>query len=472
MQKTFTMRWKRIAGLVGVMAFVVMLGSITASAEQMSSTNFQLNGNTNSAFGGQGTSTSYGMFSTGGEPVIGKGASGSYILGGGFTAQTERSIQLTVQPSGLLGFWDFDESTGSQYADSSVSQADAMKGGLNDDDISTTAGKIGNALTASGANDDSRIVMPAGSIQPSSITVELWARVNSWGIDSKWDSVCSYGAVVGEDWGPWELYTDGNNSSDTHVNLLWSIQNGSPLSITSSPANLALNTWYHIVGTYDATTGDSKLYVNGEREAWSTFSPGNLNYSVANTDDKISCFNSPRWPGEGIRGGVDQLKIFDRALTEEEVQTEYEAQNAGVPTGLTLSTVTPGASNTVLNDVIVRTDSAAYSVAISQDHNLQKGAVTIPGVGGTIASPAAWSEGTTKGLGFTLINAPGLESKWGSGANYAAIPGSATSFYTRSGHGDSGTIDVLNSRLRLDAAVSQETGSYSNTVTYTGTVLP
>lgn len=461
----------RGVSLILLGAIVAISASSSVAADSMTSTNFQLNSNANSAFGGQGSSTSYGMFSTGGEPVIGKGASGSYILGGGYMAQTERSIQLTVQPTGLLGYWNFDESTGTQYMDGSTSRADATKGGSNDNDISTTTGKIGNALTASGAHDDSRIVMPATSIQPSSITVEVWTRVNSFGTDP-WDSICSYSAKAGEDWGPWELYTDGATSNDSQVNFYWSIQNGTQHPISTTPANFALSTWYHVVGTYDATTGASKLYVNGTQRAAGTFTPASLNYTVANTTNNISCFNSLRWTGEGVRGGVDHLKIFNRALSSEEIQAEYAAQNAGVTTGLTLSTVTPGASNTVLNDVIVRTDSATYGIAISQDHNLQKGIVTIPGVSGTIASPAAWSEGTTKGLGFTLINAPGLDSKWSSGANYAAIPGSATSFYTRSGHGSSDTIDVLNSRLRLDAAVSQEAGSYSNTVTYTGTVIP
>lgn len=470
MLNTLTIHWKAITGLFGVAVFVIVM-SVSVSAEQMTSSNFHLNGNVNSAFGGQGNSTNYGMFSTGGEPVIGEGASDSYILGGGFTAQSEQSIQLTVQPTGLLGYWDFDESSGSQYADGSALRADATKGGLNDDDITTTTGKIGNAVAGSAVNGDSRIVIPAASIQPSSVTVEMWTRVNSFPSDT-WDSVCSYPAKAGEDWGPWELYTDGASSGGSHVNFYWSIHNGLQHPITTSPVNLALNTWHHVVGTYDSATGESKLYVNGVREAWGTFSPGSLNYTVANTTNTISCFNSPRWPGEGIDGGVDQLKIFDRALSEEEVAAEYAAQNTGVVTGLTLNTITSGASNTVLNDIMVRTDSATYGIAISQDHDLQKGAATIPGISGTIASPAAWSEGATKGLGFTLINAPGLDSKWSSGANYAAIPGSATSFYTRSGHDDSDTVDVINSRLRLDTVVTQETGAYSNTVTYTGTVLP
>ena len=88
MLKILNMRWKGFAGLISAAVFVAILG-VSVSAEQMESTNFQLNGNVNSAFGGQGSSASYGMFSTGGEPVIGRGSSGSYILGGGFTAQSE-----------------------------------------------------------------------------------------------------------------------------------------------------------------------------------------------------------------------------------------------------------------------------------------------------------------------------------------------------------------------------------------------
>lgn len=471
MLKILNMRWKGFAGLISAAVFVAILG-VSVSAEQMESTNFQLNGNINSAFGGQGSSASYGMFSTGGEPVIGRGASGSYILGGGYTAQLEHSIQLTVQPSGLLGYWDFDESTGSLYADGSALGADATKGGQNDGDITTIAGKIGNGLDGSAVNGDSRIEIPSAGIQPSSVTLETWVRVDDFP-DGTWESVCSYYAIGGEDWGPFELYTDGNNSNGSYVNFLWTIQNGAPQSISTTPGNFALNTWHHVVGTYDAATGISKLYVNGVEQVTAAYSPASLNYTVANTDDKISCFNTPRWPGEGIDGGIDQLKIFDRALDADEIMAEYTAQNNNATaTGLTLYTVTPGASNTALKDVIVRTDAAAYGIAISQNHNLQKGAATIPGVSASIASPAAWVEGTTKGLGFTLLNAPGLDSKWGSGANYASIPGSATSFYTRSGHDNSDTIDVINSRLRLDAAVSQESGDYSNTVTYTGTVLP
>lgn len=100
------------------------------------------------------------------------------------------------------------------------------------------------------------------------------------------------------------------------------------------------------------------------------------------------------------------------------------------------------------------------------------GSETIPAVSsGTIGTPVAWSEGSTSGLGFSLTVAPSLDGKWGTGANYAAFPNSATSFFTRAGYLN-GAKDTVTLRSRLDVATSQSPGGYSNTVTITGTMNP
>lgn len=453
-------RWGLFLGGIAGLTFLAF--ALPVNAERMSSTNFVLNGNASSSFGGNTGSTSYGMFSTGGEPVIGKGASGSFILGEGFVAQSEESIAMTVQPGGLLGFWNFDEATGKQFADSSATRADANMGTAHDSDITHGTGKLGGGAIGSGANDDSNILIPTGSIQPSSVTMSVWVEPSTM---NDFDSLCSYYANPSFDWGPFELYTW---SSDK---FHWAVRTNADNQITTA-ASFPAGSWYHVVGTYDAATGVSKLYVNGVLSQTGNFTPAAISYTTANAENNISCFNNPRWPGEGLQGKLDHLKIFNRALREDEVKAEYDAQNSGVPTGISLGSVTPGSSNTALQDVIIRTDSGQYGVTLSQNHNLQNGATTIPAISASIASPAAWSEGVTKGLGFTLINAPALDVKWGSGANYAAIPSTATSFYSRTSHASSDTIDVINSRLRLDTAATQGTGAYSNTVTYTGTTIP
>lgn len=449
---------------ISLAVFCLVVLALPASADRMTSTNYTLNGNADSSFGGQASSTNYGAFTTGGETIIGNGASGSYVTGQGTTAQFQQAMQLTAQPGGLLGFWNFDETSGTNFTDSSATLAHGNGSGTG---FSFGSGKLGGALSHDGSSGTANVTFPSTSIQPSSVTMSVWVNLTDL---NAWDSVCSYYANGSNDWGPFELYVDGDNPGYFH----WTVLNGGTrqISTASSGTPISTGSWYHVVGTYSSATGVSKVYVNGVEKATGSFPSGAISYTTANTDNKISCFNNPRWSGEGMRGALDHVKIFNRALTADEVLAEYSAQNAGNPSGLSLGTITPGASNTALVDVIIRTDAGEYDVTVLQDHNLQKGGDTIPAISGTIASPAAWSEGTTTGLGFTLISAPNLDSKWSSGANYAAFPGTATSFYTRSGHSSSDTIDTLAGRLRLDAAASQVNGLYSNTVTYTGTTLP
>jgi hypothetical protein len=172
-------------------------------------------------------------------------------------------------------------------------------------------------------------------------------------------------------------------------------------------------------------------------------------------------------------GALDEMKLFSRPLAPDEIKADYTAGNAGIPAGLALGNITPGSSGISAFDAITQTSAPGYTLAINQNNNLTSGGNTIPAVSGSIASPVSWSEGATKGLGFTLYgtNATAIPGTWASGSGYAALPGSATSFYSRSGY-TGGAKDVLNMRLRLDVAASQASGDYANTMVITGTMVP
>lgn len=138
---------------------------------------------------------------------------------------------------------------------------------------------------------------------------------------------------------------------------------------------------------------------------------------------------------------------------------------------LTIPTVTPGTSESASLQAAVLTDAPGYDLAINEDHDLQQGSTTIPPISGSIASPAAWNEGTTTGLGFTVTGGSQVEASWGGGSNYAAIPTSSTTFHSHSGL-LGGASDTTTLSFRLDTAPSQPAGSYSNTVTLTATLRP
>jgi hypothetical protein len=154
-------------------------------------------------------------------------------------------------------------------------------------------------------------------------------------------------------------------------------------------------------------------------------------------------------------------------------QLEQSMQLSLAPSTLGIGTVTPGTSATINFTASILTDAPGYTLSVSQNNNLTSGGNTIPAVSGSITSPVSWTEGTTKGLGFSLVstNATAIPGKWSSGSAYAAFPSSSTAFYTRTGY-TAGSTDTLDMRVRLDVANSQPTGSYTNTVTWIGTTTP
>ena len=209
-----------------------------------------------------------------------------------------------------------------------------------------------------------------------------------------------------------------------------------------------------------------KLYIDGQVVDSSSSVPagtaagGTLHFGADSADTNF------------LAGSLDEIKIFGRELSASEVKAEYDAAVLGLSSGLSFGTVTSGVSNSVLADIIVQGDSSKYSLGVSQNNNLTNGGNTISAIAsGSIATPVAWVEGTTKGLGFSLSSAPSLDGKWSAGAKYAALPGTTTTFYNRTGAG-SPASDTITMRLRLDTVGTQPSGLYKNQVTITGTIVP
>jgi hypothetical protein len=398
--------------------------------------------------GGTGTSASYSLTSSTGETAVGSGAAGSYKMGMGFVAQLEKSLSLTVQPSGLVAAYALDEPSGTSVSDSSVyATAGAIVGTL-----SSGSGKLGTSLSFNGSSQLVSIASNAQTQLNSTGTIEAWVKssttTGSMAAVSKssnfWLGIASGKAAV-YDW------TSATTCSDT--------------------ATIADGSWHHIAVTLNSgVSNGSILYVDGAPKKTCTWTPlSQTGYvAIGAVQTGASTYT------EYFTGSIDHTKVFNRILTDDELLAEYSGQNAGNTSGVALGTIMPGVSNTVLSDVIIRTDAGSYTLAINQDHDLTSGSNTIAAVSGSIASPVAWSEGTTKGLGFTLAatNATAISGIWNSGSSYAAFPGSSTTFYTRTGLQSS--ADYLTLRLRADVASNQATtlAPYSNTITITGTITP
>lgn len=99
-----------------------------------------------------------------------------------------------------------------------------------------------------------------------------------------------------------------------------------------SPANLALNSWIHIVTTRDSSTASNKpkLYINGVSQtvtetvtqASATFHEIGANVIIGNNKTVSANYTNP------VRGKMFDPRVYNRILTDAEVTTLY---NGGVP---------------------------------------------------------------------------------------------------------------------------------------------
>jgi len=82
--------------------------------------------------------------------------------------------------------------------------------------------------------------------------------------------------------------------------------------------------WYHVAGTYEGTSADMKIYVNGQLENTVTSSPATIAYG---TEGYIGKYNVQRTEGK-----IDEVALFGSALGAPVIDSIF---NSGVPTDLT-----------------------------------------------------------------------------------------------------------------------------------------
>jgi hypothetical protein len=102
----------------------------------------------------------------------------------------------------------------------------------------------------------------------------------------------------------------------------------------------SLSTWYHVAGVYDAAAGTLSTYVNG------VLDNGTLSGTVpaSQVNSSVNVNIGRRTGGFYFKGLIDEVRIYNRALTEAEVQTDLNTP-INLPTP-TLTSVSPALGST------------------------------------------------------------------------------------------------------------------------------
>lgn len=141
--------------------------------------------------------------------------------------------------------------------------------------------------------------------------------------------------------------------------------NATQICTTGEESDLPLNTWTHIAGTSDETT--LKLYVNGKLAASRLGSLGSENEVPLKFGAAGTCGTYP------FGGLIDEMAIYSRTLSAEEIAAIYNAGSAGTcdidttPDAFTFTDQTGGAVNTLTlsNTITVSGINSPADISIS-----------------------------------------------------------------------------------------------------------
>jgi hypothetical protein len=281
------------------------------------------------------------------------GQSGDYyvVVSNAFGLATSAIATLTVSPcvaapSGLIASWKGEGNAFDAVGDNHGTLANGA---------TFAPGKVGAAIQFDGADDLVRIPNSA-SLRVSNVTVEAWVKANAPPGAYRYVLSKSYQAGIGS----YALYSGANGG------LVFYIASGG-ISIQTPAASPAIwdANFHHVAGTFDGQA--VRLYVDGFLIGSNPFSqPINYGTNVLNGDLLIGHFDPGSAFSFGWPGIIDEISLYNRALSGSEVAAIYAAGSLGkcVPSSL------PGAPVIFVNgqpalNIVTRVNTATIEMETS-----------------------------------------------------------------------------------------------------------
>ena len=342
-----------------------------------------------------------------------------------------------------------------------------------------TAGKIGNALYFDGINDNVTVLDSNSLDLSSSFTLSAWVNPASTFTDFRSILVKNYS---------YYLYASvGGHCGD-----------GSPLGGFSGataqtvcqPSPLPTNTWTHLAVTYNGSA--LTFYRDGVAVTTSTVS-GSLSPTIGTLQIGGSQF------GEYFKGLIDEVRIYNKALNDTEIQTVYQQDIATPVQTVATPVISPSGGNYSTSvPVTMQTATSGASIhyttngsAPTQSSSVYTGTVTLTNSatvkakafksGANASAEASASFTITQPFSFSLSNSGDKAVVAGSSVTNSintSLTSGSTQAVTLSASGlptgatasfSSATCSpTCSSTLTINASASTPAGSSTITVTAAG----
>jgi len=255
-------------------------------------------------------------------------------------------------PESLVLYLPFDEGNGnvawdySGYNNTGILKDANITNSDGDTPPQWVDGKFGNALNFDRVDDYVNVSDSASLDITDEITVEAWFKPEGIYQSMIVDKNNAYRIWISWGDGSWATL-----AFSVYINEAW--------NDTEFSVELLKGQWYHLLGVYNGST--SKLYLNGNLVASKSLS-GNINES-----DEELLIGRYKYSGEYyFNGTIDEVHIYNRALSEEEIKAEYVlglkklfqsgVEQISLPNWLNVSLVLASPYKTYFDDIVVRTN--------------------------------------------------------------------------------------------------------------------
>ena len=238
-------------------------------------------------------------------------------------ASNQASATVTSSPpTGLVAAYGFDEGSGTSTADGSGRGNGGTLTGA-----TWATGKFGSGLNFDGVNDWVTVADSSSLDLTTAMTLEAWILP---AVSSNWRT-----ALFKEQ--PGDVAYSLYSSTNTNVPRSESVIGGTARSVNGT-APLASGVWSHVAATYDGS--NYRLFVNGAQVASTTASG-----SIAVTTGALRIGGNSVW-GEWFSGRIDEVRVYSRALSQAEIQTDMNLPVTPDSTPPAIVTITPANGST------------------------------------------------------------------------------------------------------------------------------
>ncbi|MDQ4121863.1 MAG: FG-GAP-like repeat-containing protein, partial [Acidobacteriota bacterium] len=229
------------------------------------------------------------------------------------------------------------------------------------------AGKVGQAFTFDGVNDFVAVPDSASLDITGDLTIDAWINPQTY---SNFPHILSK-RNVDNFHVTYELLLSGTGQ------FRFSSMNSGNFNDVNSNAIIPLNAWTHVAVTIQGTT--LKLYINGALDKTVTYAA-----TRAATDGRLT-IGSAETTGCGgsgtcefFKGQIDEVEIFNRALSAAEIASLASASGAGKcqTSSLQFDSATYSVNEANTNKTITVTRTGAHSTSVTVHYTTSAGTAT------------------------------------------------------------------------------------------------